>query len=82
MPLSPGIYNSGGPDQLQTQVSAYLSRRSPLSDSYTRFNFYPLALRPLLQEALADKNRTLETFLPRAVDAWLVLKELDKARSQ
>jgi hypothetical protein len=59
-----------------------VSRRSSLSDSYTRFSFYGLALRPLLKEALTDQKQTLETFLPRAVDAWIVLIELDRARNQ
>jgi len=31
----------------------------------------------LLKEALDDESQTLETFLPRAVDAWRVLVELD-----
>ena len=50
-----------------------------MEDSYTRFNVYGLALRPLLKEALFGKRQTLEVFLPRATDAWLVLVELDKA---
>jgi hypothetical protein len=80
--LSPGLYHTGDSDQLQAQVAGYISRRSSLSDSYTRFSFYGLALRPLLKEALTNQKETLETFLPRAVDAWMVLIELDRARSQ
>ena len=34
---------------------------------------------PLLKQALAE-GQTLEEFLPRAVDAWQVLAELENAR--
>ncbi len=51
-----------------------------MSDSFTRFNYFALVLRPLLKEALADPHQNLESFLARAVDAWLVLVELDRAR--
>ena len=78
--LSPGLHHTGDSDQLRATVSAYIAKGSPLSDSFTRFNFFALALRPLLNEALADPHQNLESFLPRAVDAWLVLVELDRAR--
>jgi hypothetical protein len=78
--ISPGLHHTGDSDQLQAKVSAYIAKGSPLSDSFTRFNFFALALRPLLKEALADPHQNLESFLPRAVDAWLVLVELDRAR--
>jgi hypothetical protein len=78
--ISPGLHHTGDSDQLQAQVSAYMAKGSPLSDSFTRFNYFALALRPLLKEALADPHKNLESFLPRAVDAWLVLVELDRAR--
>jgi hypothetical protein len=78
--ISPGLYHTGDSDQLQAKVSAYMTKESPLSDSFTRFNYFALALRPLLREALADPHQNLESFLPRAVDAWLVLVELDRAR--
>lgn len=78
--ISPGLHHTGDSDQLQAKVSAYIANGSPLSDSYTRFNFFALALRPLLKEALEDPNQNLESFLPRAADAWLVLVELDRAR--
>ena len=78
--ISPGLHHTGDSDQLQAKVSAYIANGSPLSDSFTRFNFFALALRPLLKEALADPNQSLESFLPRAADAWLVLVELDRAR--
>ena len=78
--ISPGLHHTGDSDQLQAQVSTYMTKASPLGDSFTRFNYYALALRPLLKEALADPQKNLESFLPRAVDAWLVLVELDRAR--
>ncbi|HYL35367.1 MAG TPA: hypothetical protein VEV17_05605 [Bryobacteraceae bacterium] len=65
---------------MQAKVSAYIAKGAPLSDSFTRFNFFALALRPLLKEALADRHQNLKSFLPQAVDAWLVLVELDRAR--
>ncbi len=77
---SPGIIHTGDSDQLLSTVARFMSQGSSLDDSYTRFNEYGLALRPLLKEALSDKRHTLEAFLPRATDAWLVLTELDKAR--
>jgi hypothetical protein len=57
-----------------------MSQGSSLKDSYTRFNTYGLALRPLLKDAFLGKRQTLDVFLPRAIDAWLVLTELEKAR--
>jgi hypothetical protein len=78
--MSPGIHHSGDADQLQESVVGFMAKRMPLSDSYTRFNSFALALRPLLKEALADPKQNLDSFLPRAADAWLVLTELDHAR--
>jgi hypothetical protein len=78
---NPGIVHAGGSDPLMKTVSDYMFRGSTLKDSYTRFNMYGLALRRLLEPALSDKNQTLETFLPRAVDAWIVLSELETART-
>lgn len=79
--FNPGILHDGGSDQLLQTVAGYPANKTALKDSYSRFNTYGLALRPLLKEALYDKPQTLEAFLPRTVDAWLVLAELDKARS-
>jgi hypothetical protein len=62
------------------KLSAYIAMGSPLIDSFTRFNFFALALRPLLKEALTDPHQNLKSFLPRAADAWLVLAEPDRAR--
>ena len=80
---SPGLIqasNSGQTDQLLSTVARYTAQGSSLNNSYTRYNTYGLALRPLLKGAFLDKRQTLKTFLPRASDAWLVLTELEKAR--
>ncbi len=80
---NPGLVqagNSGQADQLLSMVAGFMSSGSSLKNSYPRFSTYGLALRPLLKDALFGKRQTLETFLPRATDAWLVLTELDKAR--
>jgi hypothetical protein len=80
---SPGLFPAANPDQtdqLSTMVAGFKAQGLSLQDARTRFRFYGLALRPLLKDALSDKRQTLETFLPRATDAWLVLTELEKAR--
>jgi hypothetical protein len=80
---NPGLIqasNSGQTDQLLSNVAGFMARGASLSDSYTRFNTYGLALRPLLKDALLGKRQTLAAFLPRATDAWLVVTELEKAR--
>jgi hypothetical protein len=77
---NPGIIRATDRDPLLDTVAGYLAQGASLSDAYTRFNTYGLALRPLLKDALADPRQTLETFLPRTIDAWLVLTEIDKAR--
>jgi len=38
-----------------------------------------LLLRPLLKDAMYGRRQTLEEFLPRSVDAWNVLCEIEKA---
>ncbi len=70
---------SGEKDRLFSKASDYMEKREYLDNAYTRFNVYGFALRPILKETLLKKH-TLEIFLPRATDAWLVLNELDKAR--
>ncbi|MBN2563138.1 MAG: hypothetical protein JXQ75_19625 [Phycisphaerae bacterium] len=79
--LAPGILHSetDGPDPLLRRVSNDMEQKKPLTDAFTCFNRFGLALRPLLKEALEDDAQTLESFLPRAVDAWRVLRELDAA---
>jgi len=81
---NPGLIqarNSGQTDQLLSTVAGFMAQGSSLNDSYTRFSTYGLALRPLLKDALLGKRQTLDAFLPRATDAWLVLTELEKALS-
>ena len=80
--MSPGIHHTGNSDPLQASVAGFMAKGSPLSESYTRFNTFALALRPLLMQALADPKQNLDSFLPRAADAWLVLTELDHARGK
>ena len=78
--FNPGLVRAGTDEPLLTTVAGYLAQGLTLKDSYPRFNLYGLALRPLLKEALSDPRQTVETFLPRAVDAWRVLTEIDRAR--
>jgi hypothetical protein len=78
--FSPGLVGEGDADSLLATAANYLAKGSSLNDSYTRFHLYALALRPLLKDAFADPRLTLDSFLPRAIDAWLVLAEIDKAR--
>lgn len=79
--IAPGIIRrkSGGGDSLARQVAADLAAGKPLDDDYARFNRFGLALRPLLEEALGDRTQTIETFLPRSVDAWKALREVSTA---
>jgi hypothetical protein len=77
--ISPGLYHTGESDQLLATVSAYMAKGSSMRDSFTRFNYFGLALRPLLKAAMADPHENLDSFLARAADAWLVLSELDRA---
>ena len=76
--LSPGLLHpEGSGDPLLSEVRRDIERKSPLTNNYTRFHRLGLALRPLLREALDDKQQTLTTFLPRAADAWRVAVALD-----
>jgi hypothetical protein len=75
--LSPGLIHPGGGDPLAGQVAADAAAKKTLRDAYCRFNRLGLALRPLLREALDDRAQTIETFLPRAGDAWRILREID-----
>lgn len=79
--LSPGIFHSGGPgaDPLRNQVSADIQNKKRLSDAYTRFNRFGLALRPLVKEALEDPRATFDALLPRVVDTWRSLTEISLA---
>jgi hypothetical protein len=50
-----------------------------MQQGLVRFRRFGLALRPLLRDALDDPKGSVEAFVPRAVDAWLVLRELEAA---
>ena len=77
--LSPGLLHSEGEnaDPLFRRAAEGLARGESLEKLSERYYRYALALRPLLKEALDDESQTWETFLPRAIDAWRVLVELD-----
>lgn len=77
--LAPGLLHTEGEnaDPLRRRAIEELARGESLEQSYARYHRYALALRPLLKEALDDESQTLETFLPRAIDAWRMLVELD-----
>ena len=85
--IAPGIIHTGGPndDPLTATVRRFASSGAGLKDYYYRVNLYGLALRPLMKEALDRRDATIESILPRAVDAWKVTRELasvsGKARS-
>jgi len=70
--FSPGIVHAGpaAGDPLARLVAADRAAGKRLTDPYTRFRRFGLALRPLLQDALTDDRQTLTSFLPRAVAVW------------
>ncbi len=72
---SPGMMGESGLARLMESARDAASKGWDSDDSRT---VYPLALQPLLKRALDDKNQTLETFLPTAVNAWLVVEQLHK----
>lgn len=80
--LSPGIIHAepGDSDPLLESVVADVLAGKTLQDGgYPRDRRYGLALRPLLRQALQDETQTLESFLPQAVQTWLVIREMDPA---
>lgn len=80
--LSPGIIHAeaNGSDPLLKSVVADVLAGKTLQDGgYPRDRRYGLALRPLLRQALQDETQTLESFLPQAVQTWLVIREMDPA---
>ena len=79
MPCRPGCCTGTRTVTRSSRRSAGTSKqKKPLTDNYTRFHRLGLALRPLLRDALDDKQQTLATFLPRGADAWRVAVELDR----
>ncbi|RJP33372.1 MAG: hypothetical protein C4547_12365 [Phycisphaerales bacterium] len=78
--LAPGIVRpSGSDDALLDRVAMHLQRGQHFDQTFARFNQFGLALRPVLQDALDDPLSRLDTFLPRAVDVWRAVRELDAA---
>jgi hypothetical protein len=78
--LAPGLFVPAGiEDPLREDVGLDLARRSSMQQGLVRFRRFGLALRPLLRDALDDPKGSVEAFVPRAVDAWLVLRELEAA---
>jgi len=65
---------------LARTVGEEFAAGKPSSDAFTRHNRYALALRPLLKDALSDERQTLSRFLPRAIDVWRALHEVETAR--
>jgi hypothetical protein len=81
--LAPGLLRpDGAGDPLARDVAADTARGGRLDDGFVRFHRFGLALRPLLREALDDPKATVESFVPRAVDVWRALRELDAAATQ
>lgn len=76
---SPGMMGDMGLNRLMSKASSVVENGLDFKKSYASDIVYGLALQPLLKQALSDKNQTLETFLPKAVDTWLALKSLNKA---
>jgi len=78
--LSPGIIHaepSGSDPLLKSVVVDVLAGKTLQDGGYPRDRRYGLALRPLLRQALEDETQTLKSFLPKAVHAWLVIREMD-----
>ncbi|MSR61513.1 MAG: hypothetical protein EXS08_03565 [Planctomycetes bacterium] len=74
--MAPGLYSDGEGDNLARNVGQDLAQQPSWKEgSYEWQRAYGLALRPLLAEAL-QAHTELEAFLPRARDAFLVLREL------
>jgi hypothetical protein len=79
--FSPGILHAEGKgDPLADDVRQDDANGTDLSDSYTRFHRFGLALRPLLKDALKDEQSSLTAFLPRCADVWRALHELETAK--
>jgi hypothetical protein len=77
--VMPGLYHDGSGDWLAGQVRA--DEGKSFADDYVRFHRYALALRPLLRAALDDEKQTLSTFLPRALDVFVAVRELEAGRA-
>lgn len=79
--LNPGLYHpAGDADPLAASVALDLAQNAPL-ESLARFRRFGLALRPILRETLDDPKASIDAFLPRALDAWRALREIESART-
>lgn len=78
--VDPGIFSAGKEDRLARQVASDLAAGKTLADSYTRFNRFGLALRPVVKEALEDGD--LDRLLDRAHAVWLSLAEVEAATAR
>ena len=77
--VAPGLYPDGEDDNLRYNVAKDRANRQAWEDEGPgRFRTYALALRPLLAQALQERS-TLESFLPRARDVFLALREVEEA---
>ena len=75
------ITTLAGDDPLSALVTTDSKAGKPPSEPVARFRRFGLALRPLPKDALNDKTQTLTSFLPKAVDAWRLMTERDRAPS-
>lgn len=81
--VSPGLRHAAGQgDPLAERVRAALRRGEGLDDYGYRVHRYALALRPLVREALDDEGLTFAALLPRAIDVWHAVAELELAREE
>lgn len=80
--FAPGLVHAGGAgeDPLQDRVGRDFADSKALSDPLTRFHRFGITLRPLLNDALVDRRSNLTNFLPRAVEMWRGIYELETAR--
>jgi hypothetical protein len=67
--ISPGIVHDGGGDPLGDAVDAARKRGQPATDQLVRDQRLALALRPLVESALARKDK-LGAVLTQACDVW------------
>lgn len=80
--LAPGLlHDDKVADPLLAAVAEDLRRGVAMTDPLARFRRFGLAVRPLLRPLLDEQVGTLVQFAPKAVDAWRVLSELERART-
>jgi hypothetical protein len=77
--MAPGLYPDGDGDNLRYNVAKDRENHQAWEDDGPgRYRTYALGLRPLLAQAL-EEQATLESFLPRARDVFLALREVEEA---